>query len=314
MDDRGFFLTWQTISKQLAVMPSEKYSVRLIHAQSRCAFPGRTAVERRASGECRYHPVSARPQSARDAIFISTPTLGTKTQATFSSTSTFRSQWFWRPCAPMGMLPVWFCRPAPATCRLGSVAAPVRWNQQWRPLRASGWRMPTAAIRRARTGAIWEDSPVSLIRSPRGALLADKLPGSDWVRPFGPGGTSRLPVAVGPGFRAPTAAGAPCRRPCSLFDQRPGSRSKHRCRAGQRYLPWLYAALEDRRPLSATRLEHRRSLGRPSSVVAGNAGVPRRDHSPARQPAFPPPSPSSGRLPAPHPRAGCFSRPRVRAV
>jgi hypothetical protein len=136
--------------------------------------------------------------------------------------------------------------------------------------------------------------------------------GQTAVRPCGLGATSRLPVAVGPTHRA--AAGAPCRRPCSLFDQRPGSRSKHRCRAGQRHLPWLYAALEDRRPLSATRLEHRRSLGRPSSVVAGNAGVPRRDHSPARQPAFPPPSPSSGRLPAPHPRAGCFSRPRGRAV
>ncbi len=40
MDDRGFFLTRQAISKQLAGMPSERYLVRLIHAQSRCAFPG----------------------------------------------------------------------------------------------------------------------------------------------------------------------------------------------------------------------------------------------------------------------------------
>ena len=40
MDDRGFFLTGQAISKQLAAMPSELYLVRLIHAQSRCAFPG----------------------------------------------------------------------------------------------------------------------------------------------------------------------------------------------------------------------------------------------------------------------------------
>src|ERR1035438_8045689 len=40
MDDRGFFLTWQAVSKQLAAMPSELYLVRLIHAQSRCAFPG----------------------------------------------------------------------------------------------------------------------------------------------------------------------------------------------------------------------------------------------------------------------------------
>src|ERR1035437_4749336 len=40
MDDRGFFLTWQAVSKQLAAMPSELYLVRLIHTQSRCAFPG----------------------------------------------------------------------------------------------------------------------------------------------------------------------------------------------------------------------------------------------------------------------------------
>src|SRR5579863_3916437 len=40
MDDRGFFVTWQAISRQLTAMPSELYLVRLIHAQSRCAFPG----------------------------------------------------------------------------------------------------------------------------------------------------------------------------------------------------------------------------------------------------------------------------------
>jgi hypothetical protein len=40
MDDRGFFLTWQAISKQLRAMPSELYLVRLIHAPSGCAFPG----------------------------------------------------------------------------------------------------------------------------------------------------------------------------------------------------------------------------------------------------------------------------------
>jgi DNA primase RepB-like protein len=40
MGDRGFFLTWHAISKQLAAMPSELYLVRLIHCQSRCVFPG----------------------------------------------------------------------------------------------------------------------------------------------------------------------------------------------------------------------------------------------------------------------------------
>jgi hypothetical protein len=38
MDDRGFVLTWQAVSEQLAAMPSELYLVRLIHARSLCAF------------------------------------------------------------------------------------------------------------------------------------------------------------------------------------------------------------------------------------------------------------------------------------
>ncbi len=83
----------------------------------------------------------------------------------------------------MGMLPVWSCRLAPATFRPGFVSVPVRCHLRWRPLRASGWRMPMAATRRARIGAIWEDSPVSPIRSPRAALRADKLPGSDCCTP-----------------------------------------------------------------------------------------------------------------------------------
>jgi len=40
MDDRGFFLTLQAIRRQLAAMPSELYLVRLIHQQTRKAFPG----------------------------------------------------------------------------------------------------------------------------------------------------------------------------------------------------------------------------------------------------------------------------------
>jgi hypothetical protein len=40
VDDRGFFLTWQAIRKQLAAMPNELYVIRLIHSQSRRAFPG----------------------------------------------------------------------------------------------------------------------------------------------------------------------------------------------------------------------------------------------------------------------------------
>src|SRR5712692_10053300 len=38
--DRGFFLTLQAIRRQLAAMPNEIYLVRLIHHQTRRAFPG----------------------------------------------------------------------------------------------------------------------------------------------------------------------------------------------------------------------------------------------------------------------------------
>ncbi len=40
MDDRGFFITLRAIRRQLAAMPNELYLVRLIHHQTRRAFPG----------------------------------------------------------------------------------------------------------------------------------------------------------------------------------------------------------------------------------------------------------------------------------
>ena len=40
VDDRGFFITLQAIRRQLAAMPNELYLVRLIHNQTRKAFPG----------------------------------------------------------------------------------------------------------------------------------------------------------------------------------------------------------------------------------------------------------------------------------
>lgn len=40
MLDRGFFLTWQAIRRQLAAMPHPVYLIRLIHHATRRAFPG----------------------------------------------------------------------------------------------------------------------------------------------------------------------------------------------------------------------------------------------------------------------------------
>jgi RepB DNA-primase from phage plasmid len=57
MNDRGFFLTQQAIRRQLAVMPCELYLVRLIHQQTRKAFPGErlwTAQELSSAGTIRF--------------------------------------------------------------------------------------------------------------------------------------------------------------------------------------------------------------------------------------------------------------------
>jgi hypothetical protein len=40
MDKRGFWITWQSIRRQLSAMPNELYLIRLIHHQTRRAFPG----------------------------------------------------------------------------------------------------------------------------------------------------------------------------------------------------------------------------------------------------------------------------------
>ena len=86
MDDRGFFLTLQAIRRQLAAMPSELYLVRLIHHQTRKAFPG----ERLWTAEQLGNPATARflrvRRTAKAAMFICSPTPATKAPAISSST------------------------------------------------------------------------------------------------------------------------------------------------------------------------------------------------------------------------------------
>jgi hypothetical protein len=56
VDNRGFFLTWQAIRRQLAAMPSELYLVRLIHQTGR-PFPGErlwTATQLASSATIRF--------------------------------------------------------------------------------------------------------------------------------------------------------------------------------------------------------------------------------------------------------------------
>src|SRR5215831_17107155 len=40
MFDRGLNLTWRAVRRQLAGMPHDLYLIRLIHSQTRRAFPG----------------------------------------------------------------------------------------------------------------------------------------------------------------------------------------------------------------------------------------------------------------------------------
>src|SRR3954447_25398705 len=40
MDNRGFWITLQSIRRQLSAMPNELYLIRLIHHQTHRAFPG----------------------------------------------------------------------------------------------------------------------------------------------------------------------------------------------------------------------------------------------------------------------------------
>lgn len=57
MDNRGFFLTWQAIRRQLAAMPNELYLVRLIHHQTGRPFPGErlwTAPQLASTGSIRF--------------------------------------------------------------------------------------------------------------------------------------------------------------------------------------------------------------------------------------------------------------------
>ncbi len=308
-------MTWQAVSRQLTAMPSELYLVRLIHAQSGRAFPGERLWSAAQLVKVQLPSGFCAPAIVRDAIFISTPTLGTKTQA-ISRRGPRRpaAPWFWRPCDPMGMLPVWSCRLAPATFRPGFVSVPVRCHLRWRPLRGQVVSaMPMAATSAStdwrHLGRFRRFSP---IRSPRAALRADKLLGQTAVRPCGPRATSRLLLQSAQASVQPRPLARPISTPLfpatRLLFQHP------RHRAGQRHLPRLYAALEDRRPLSATRLEHRRS-GWVARLLSQGTPAPRVEtHLSARQPRISPAVTIAQTTTCTAPSRGLLFPPQGRAV
>ncbi len=182
MEDRGFFMTWQAVSRQLTAMPSELYLVRLIHAQSGRAFPGErlwSAAQLVSAATIRF--LRARNREGCD-IYIY-PYAGDQNAGYILVDLDVPQPMVLETMRPHGHAPCVVLQTSPGHLQAWFVSVPVRCYLRWRPLRASGWRMPMAATRRARIGAIWEDSPVSPIRSPRAALRADKLPGSDCCTP-----------------------------------------------------------------------------------------------------------------------------------
>jgi hypothetical protein len=107
MLDRGFFLTWQAVRRQLAAMPHDLYLVRLIHHATHTAFPG----ERLWSAAQLTTPATIRLARAG-------------TRATFCSISTHPTLPFWRRCAGMDSSLALCCKPALATCKPGCTSAP----------------------------------------------------------------------------------------------------------------------------------------------------------------------------------------------
>src|SRR5580704_17737683 len=123
MDDRGFFLTRHAVSKQLAAMPSELYLVRLIHAQSRCAFPGErlwTAGQLTSARTVRF--LRARNREGCDIYFY--PYAGEENAGYILVDLDVAQPKVLEAMRARGHARVWLCRPARATFRLGSVSAP----------------------------------------------------------------------------------------------------------------------------------------------------------------------------------------------
>ena len=84
MDDRGLFLTWQAIRRQLAAMPNDLYLVRLIHNPTgRRPFPEERLWTAAQLGPSTIRFLRARNCAGCDVYFH--PYAGTKTPAIFWS-------------------------------------------------------------------------------------------------------------------------------------------------------------------------------------------------------------------------------------
>ncbi len=143
MDNRGFWITLQSIRRQLSAMPHELYLIRLIHHQTHRAFPG----ERLWTADQLANTATIRFLRARNlrkvAMCIFSPTVESKTQATFSSIWMLRGPSVIADMCANGHDPCVVLQGASprhlqAWIRLQSRSRSG--DRRWRPLPASGWR------------------------------------------------------------------------------------------------------------------------------------------------------------------------------
>ena len=168
MDDRGFFLTLQSIRRQLGAMPNDLYLVRLIHYQTRKAFPGErlwTAQQLGSAATVRF--LRARNREGCD-VYLQ-PFLGDQNAGYILLDLDRAEPEVIAAMRARGHDPCVVLQTSPAACKPGFASASRPWNRRWRPLPASCWPPLMGAIQPAPTGDTWEGSPASPIRSPRGA-------------------------------------------------------------------------------------------------------------------------------------------------
>src|SRR5881396_3702897 len=172
MDDRGFFLTLRAIRRQLTAMPNELYLVRLIHHQTRRAFPGErlwTADQLGSAATVRF--LRARNREGCD-IYVQ-PYAG-RQNAGYILVDLDRAQpaVIATMCA-QGHDPCVVLQTSP-----GHLQAWIRLSASpLEPALASCWRLPMEAIAPAPTGVIWVGSPALPIRSPRDVQRLAMPPG-----------------------------------------------------------------------------------------------------------------------------------------
>ena len=106
MEDRGFFLTWQAIRRQLAAIPNDLYLVRLIHNLTGCPFPGErlwTATQLVSASTIRF----LRARNCQGCDVYIHPMAVTKMPVIFCSIWIAPIRRSWTACAPMDMILAW---------------------------------------------------------------------------------------------------------------------------------------------------------------------------------------------------------------